>query len=619
MTKMLTTSLQQDPYQGKGRFSLKTMGNKLTAAIRIKSPSLRTKLILPYVLLALAVGVVAAYLVTNVILSSWTERFNNQLITAADEAADIIVRREQAQLTAWRQIAFTQGVAEAAAAQDIAALEQLVAPVFHSHDSSRVDILNMDGSELLHMDLGTVTAAVTDYPEWELVQRVQADPVNRYAGLQLVGDQVVFYTAGAITTDTGETSGILLVGAPLNELAASLEESVLAGITLYGPDGQLLATTIGQADPAALALTPDEAEAVLASQGKQTSIRTIAPAGDEHAQIHIPFELGQGEDVGIVGVSLRLNLLASPLYPARRVVTVVFTAAVAATLLIGYILATGIIRPVEQLMLASRKVAQGDLTVQVPATSGDEIGQLTKSFNEMVNQLNRRRHVERLFGSYVGNNIAQRILDGEVELGGQRVYATVLFADIRDFTAFTEKADLGELIDELNEYYTVMQRVIDANGGVINKFGGDSILALFGAPLPYENHPHRAVTAAVQMMDQLAELNQRRLSRGDAPFRIGIGVNTGEMIVGNLGSEYRREYTVLGDSVNTAKRLSDLNKDTPLHSIFISDSTLRELHGANGWQHGWQMENLGQIHVKGKEEAVTVYALMRAPTMQVPA
>jgi class 3 adenylate cyclase len=574
---------------------------------------LRAKLIFPYLLLALVVALIAAYLVTRVVLASWTERFNNQLFSAADEAADIVVGYEQEQLAAWRQIAFTQGVAEAVATRSITELEQLVQPIYLNLDASRLDIVDNVGAGLFQLGQDSQASPLPNYAAWPVIKQVQTDPTNRYAGLQAVGDKVYFYTAGALTSASGETTGILLLGTALDELAVRLEESVLAGISLYDPDGQLLASTIGLADRDALRLSPDRANEVLQTQAEGTIIRTITPAQDEYAQVLVPFKLGPGQDVGVLGVSLRLQLLASPLYPARQVVTFVFTTAVAATMLIGYLIASSIIRPVERLMEASHRVAAGDLTVRVKNKSRDEIGRLTESFNHMVTQLRQRRYIEDMFGRYVGDNIAQRILNGEAELGGQRVYGSILFADIRDFTTFAEKADLTSLIDELNEYYTIMQRVIDAHGGVVNKFGGDSILAIFGTPVPNLDHANQAVQAAVKMMDQLALLNRRRQARHEAPFRIGIGINTGAMIVGNLGSENRREYTVLGDSVNTAKRLSDLNKDTPVYSIFISGQTLAELDD----RRDWNLENLGDTQVKGKFEAVPVYAVLHGLAMEV--
>lgn len=292
------------------------------------------------------------------------------------------------------------------------------------------------------------------------------------------------------------------------------------------------------------------------------------------------------------------------------VVTAVFT------IITGHQHAGKIAHPIEDLMLASLRVGAGDYSIAIQPNSADELGQLAESFNLMTDQLRqhearqteRQHHVEGLFGQYVGNNIAQHILAGEEALGGRRVYATVLFADIRGFTTFSEKTNLTELIAELNEYYTLMQEVIQTHGGVINKFGGDSLLALFGAPHPCANHAQNAIEAAAAMMEQLDRLNRTRVMRQQAPIRIGIGINYGEMVIGNFGSEQRREYTVLGDSVNVAKRLSDLNKDLPYESIFVSEATLRQVNGH--W--AWQSRDLGDVVFKGKQEAVTVHAIVSA-------
>lgn len=282
--------------------------------------------------------------------------------------------------------------------------------------------------------------------------------------------------------------------------------------------------------------------------------------------------------------------------------------------LVGHQHATMLAEPIEDLTIASLRVGAGDYSIAVVPNTADELGQLAENFNLMTDQLRqheacqveKQHQVEDLFGQYVGSNIARHILSGEAALGGRRVYATVLFADIRNFTAFSEKANLSELIAELNEYYTLMQEVIEAHGGVINKFGGDSLLALFGAPRACVQHARQGIEAALAMSHKLAHLNQQRCLRGQAPIRIGIGVNYGEMIIGNFGSEQRREYTVLGDSVNVAKRLSDLNKELPFESIFVSEATLRQINGR--WP--WQVRDLGDIVFKGKEAAVTVHAVM---------
>ncbi len=571
---------------------------------------LRAKLVLPYLILALVVGVMAAYLVTRVVLATWSERFHGQLFSAADEAADLIVHREEEQLAAWRQIAFTQGVAEAVGVGAVANIDQLVRPIALNDQIEVLYVFTDEGRELFRLPDDGQTAV--NGANWPIVSQIRADTVNRYAALQSTGEDAYLFTGGALRNETNTMTGILLVGLPLADLAAQLESAVFADVTLYAPDGRVLASTIGLSDPADIALTPEQVQDVLAAQEDVTSVRQITPAGTPYVQVMLPFELQAGQDVGVMGVSLRQDFLISPLYPARNVIMVIFTLTVAATLIIGYLLAGHIIRPMEQLMTAAAQVAAGDFNVQVTNHSSDELGQLTRSFNDMVIQLHRRRHLEGVFGRYVGDHIARRILLDEADLGGRRVTATVLFADIRDFTTFTERADLAQLIDELNEYYSLMQAAVDAHDGVINKFGGDSLLAIFGAPLPQENHAEQAVRTATAMMDQLALLNARRQARADPPFRIGIGVNTGEMIVGNLGAEQRREYTVLGDTVNTAKRLSDLNKTTPTYSIFVGENTVEAL----GKVDEWPFDCLGEFSLKGKQNVVATYALIRCEGSQ---
>lgn len=227
--------------------------------------------------------------------------------------------------------------------------------------------------------------------------------------------------------------------------------------------------------------------------------------------------------------------------------------------------------------------------------------------SEITVQIRQLTHLRMLLTTYLGNDIALRILDGETNLGGQAIWATALFADIRDFTALTESSNIHELFEELNEYYAVIQRVITAHGGVINKFGGDSVLALFGAPTHLDGHEFSAVIAAGAIMDELAILNESRKQQGRSPFRIGIGVNTGEMMIGNLGSEQRLEYTVLGDSVNVAKRLSDLSKDTPFYSIYVGHECVEAMGQLPS---SWEVDSWGEVKVKGRQQPVETYSVL---------
>jgi class 3 adenylate cyclase len=236
----------------------------------------------------------------------------------------------------------------------------------------------------------------------------------------------------------------------------------------------------------------------------------------------------------------------------------------------------------------------------------DDLPRLTHELQRFSADALQRRRLESLLYRYLGTTVPNKVLLGDEGLfESQYVTATVLFADIRDFTALLEIADLADLHSELNEYYRMIIRVIRNNAGEVNKFGGDSVLALFGATTTLVEHAQAAVVAANQIMEELKMLNEQRLEQGRPPFRVGIGVNTGEMLVGNFGSEQRLEYTVIGDCVNTAQRLSDLSKETPFYSVFLGERTRRSLTVSPDWD----IDLLGEITLRGRREPITTYAL----------
>ena len=567
--------------------------------------SLRAKIIVPYLILTLVVAIASAYVITRVFAISSTRAYENRLFETTGAATDAIVRHERQQLASWRQYAFTTGIADAISNNDKAALQTLIEPMYVNGNLGQVAIVNPAGESLLLIDGSEMPTIPDNYLDWELVTTSLSDVTIRTVGLQTVGDEVYLYTAGAIqSSESGDPAGVLLVGTALDDLAATIETEIVAGVSFYSLSGQPLATTIG--DYWTVLLDSQFARRVIQQQGSQQFTRDLNSDDNLYTQLLTPFELNNGQDVGLLGISLVQGDLKTPLDSTRAAIIILFTIMTAATLFLGYMLANSISAPVIQIADAATQVAQGNLDTRVDIKSEDELAELGDRFNEMVSQLGQRHYIEELLGRYVGKNIARELLGGHIDLGGQRVWATVLFSDIRDFTTFTESKDLASLMDELNEYYQLMQEVINEYGGVINKFGGDSILALFGAPTPLENHAESGIKAAVAMMQRLDSLNTKRAARSLPPFNIGIGICTGEMVAGNLGSTERREFTVLGDTVNTASRLSDLNKETPFHSIFVSETVIRETRDYNGWQ----ADDLGPVFVKGKLEPVKVFALM---------
>jgi adenylate cyclase len=215
-----------------------------------------------------------------------------------------------------------------------------------------------------------------------------------------------------------------------------------------------------------------------------------------------------------------------------------------------------------------------------------------------------KRKVKRLFGRYVSRDVfAQLMAHPETaELGGKRRDMTVLFSDIRGFTSVTERGAPEQIVAQLNEYFSKMVEVVFRHQGTVDKFVGDMIMALFGAPLDDPNHAEHAVQAAIDMVRELGDLNRRWTAEGLAPIDIGIGINSGDMIAGNIGSSSIMSYTVIGDNVNLGSRLESLNKEYKTR-IIMSNATRTRLTG------DYDTRPLGDVIVKGKSTAVEIYEI----------
>ncbi len=216
-----------------------------------------------------------------------------------------------------------------------------------------------------------------------------------------------------------------------------------------------------------------------------------------------------------------------------------------------------------------------------------------------------RRQVTQLFSRYVSKDVFEQVLADPAlaELGGRRRTMSVLFSDMRGFTAMTERGDPEALVAQLNEYFSRMVEVVFAHHGTIDKFVGDMVMALFGAPVDDPDHADHAVAAAVDMVRALEVLNARWVQEGRPALGIGIGVNSGEMIAGNIGSESIRSYTVIGDAVNLGARLESLNKEHGT-TIIVSAATVARLKAAP------PLRPLGSVVVKGKSVAVEIFEVL---------
>jgi len=248
--------------------------------------------------------------------------------------------------------------------------------------------------------------------------------------------------------------------------------------------------------------------------------------------------------------------------------------AFALSLELSLLLSRSIVDPIRDLRSATERVARGDLTARVPVLSTDEAGRLAGSFNEAVHGLGERERLREAFGVYVDPVLADRVLAEGTILAGEEVDASIVFVDIRDFTAYAERAGAGEVVERLNGFFALVVPVLTRHGGHANKFLGDGLLGVFGAPERHHDHADRAVAAALEVVALVRE-------RFAGEVRIGLGVSSGAVVAGTVGGGGRLEFTVIGDPVNTAARVERATRDTG-DDLLITEATrarLRHEHG----------------------------------------
>jgi adenylate cyclase len=322
---------------------------------------------------------------------------------------------------------------------------------------------------------------------------------------------------------------------------------------------------------------------------------------------YVSFLLPLPTETGTAAVLLQRSLdrELAPYLRLERTYLILALVGLVISAAIGIWIARGVSKPVLQLAEGARKIGEGDYQHRVNVNQPDEMGLLAASFNHMSKGLAERDQVRDLLGKVVSPVVAAELLRKDVTLGGEEREVTVLFSDVRNFTTMCEALAPQEVLGILNRYFTRMSAIVEAHGGVVDKYVGDAIMALFGAPLASPNDADRAIETALEMCEALDELNAQQQVRGHPAIKVGIGINSDIVIAGNMGSQTRLNYTVIGDGVNLASRLEGLTK-TPEYAtrIIISRTTLAKARGR------YQTRPLGEVAVKGKEKLAEIYALL---------
>jgi adenylate cyclase len=272
----------------------------------------------------------------------------------------------------------------------------------------------------------------------------------------------------------------------------------------------------------------------------------------------------------------------------------------AVAFVIGYgvieLLADSIAAPIARLREATQRVGRGDFEVRVPIFSTDETGDLARSFNTMVAGLAERERIRETFGAYVDPGVAEHILERGTDLGGEQVEVTMMFLDVRDFTGYAERAEAPDVVAALNRLWERVVPVVHEHGGHVDKFVGDGLLAVFGAPRRREDHADAAVAAALEIAERVESDEENELE-------IGIGLNSGPVVAGNVGGAGRLEFSVIGDAVNVAARVEAATRQTG-DRILVAEPTRRALTNPDAVA----LESRPDVPLKGKSESIALYS-----------
>lgn len=334
---------------------------------------------------------------------------------------------------------------------------------------------------------------------------------------------------------------------------------------------------------------------------KDTSPSAGVQLNDENYLVRFaPFMDTQGQLLGNYAILRSVDKALALQKNLQQTIVIIGALGIAFAIAMAFFIASRITNPLNALLLGVQEVGKGNLNVKVPLETHDELAVLAQSFNDMIEGLKETERVTNVLGKYISPEVAKKVLSsGEgLALKGERRECVVMFTDIRGFTSFSENMAPEKIVADLNEYFTLMVDVVLKYEGTLDKFIGDAIMAVWGAPVPFEDKELRGVKAALEMQEVLGQYNKSRIDKKQTPLTMGIGLNSGVVVSGNLGSDKRTDYTVIGEEVNLSSRLC--SKAAP-GQVLISEGMYRKLKGLV------EVRPLEPIALKGFSDPVKVY------------
>ncbi|MBL8525101.1 MAG: HAMP domain-containing protein [Betaproteobacteria bacterium] len=558
-----------------------------------RAKSLEGRIVGFFVVLLLTVQIAGLFSIRYAIEQNARNNLREELNVGVRVFKRLLEQNSQQLVEATAVLTYDYGFREAVAVQD----RDTILSVLNNH-SARIK-----ASGMALVNLQNVVLADTMQPNAGGVQ---------FAFPELISNAAEHRRSSAIRLIDGTIYQIVVVPvlAPLpiawvamsfvidNVAANDLKRITGLDVTFIGSSGsaneQILATTVSTAMQLAL-------KSELKDISRQPETRgTKNRAGDEFEVLSTTIERYDNTRVtALLQRSLREGLQP---YDSLQVALLFLAAIGLIVSLIGSLrIARRITRPVRELAEAAGRVESGDYrgVASSETQSEDEIGALAKAFNSMSRGLSERDRMRDVLGKVASPEIAAQLLEQKIELGGEERAVTVLFADIRNFTSLCERLTPHQSLDLLNRYLACINGVIDRHDGIIDKYTGDGVMALFGAPITRIDDPRRAILAALEIIEKVDALGRELAKEGLPNPAVGIGINTSQVVAGNIGTPSRFNYTVLGDGVNLAARLENLTKRYQV-PLVVGQQT-RELAT------GLIYRELDKVRVRGKSVAVHIF------------
>jgi adenylate cyclase len=601
--------------------------------------SLRWKITLPFIFLALILGLGAAFLVNQLLIQTEEFQFLRQLADSGKQSNDAIVRIEEELLRVERLIANTEGVAQAVGLENAEDLRARVLPLVINAGVDFAVILDTNVISLLtirHQPEGAagdfeVLKGETFYQDWDFVEPILDGEIDELGdkqvgmGRTMIGDKEtgIFVIGGPLRNNQNEVIGAALVGYYLDNLVTQLSLDAGANVAVYDlVSGELLGSTLEPDNPANLLISAPQISDTLISGGNQNVVRNIDVSGSPYTEVLTTFHARQNTvDLGLLGVSL-LRTEGQDLL-LENVFTVARYGAIALLLVvtIGLLISNMITRPLVEITEASAQVAAGNLDTYVPSKSNDEIGVLARSFNRLVEGLREslpyRDAVMPMLEPEVREEIQDLQPEKHISFDGISAEATILAADLTSFTEGAESISPESILTTLNRYYEAIIPHVSQHGGVISKFDGEMLIAFFGV-LPQQAPPQisalQGVHAGLELLRAVEKWNSERAVQGRPALEMWIGLTTGNVVAGGIGNKSQLQYSVIGDTVQEARDVQEVCRELGAGALLISETTYNFLAKAH---RQFKFGRYGRARLRHSGRTVSVYEVKARRTRLV--